>query len=115
MIKRVEETDVDLTESEVEMLIDEISKKLKLGKEYNPLSEQNFEPLVGKRFKMIYKSKLREVIEETPLRCAKINYIEGYLENFSPHTGVILYDKEYGFNIIPLKSIVQMEQIVDEE
>ena len=43
----------------------------------------------------------------------KLEYIEGEVLNFAFETGVVIDDKKYGFNIIPVNCIVYMLEVID--
>lgn len=110
-----EMTQMSFTEDELSNLKNNIEELItyKNNKEYVPLSKTHFQDLIGKKYKVLYRPALRQVIDDSyfNLKNSEIKYIEGYVENFNPNFGGIFYDKEFGFNIIPFKSIIQMLEI----
>lgn len=82
--------------------------------DYIPLSDRGFSDVAGKRVKIVFQD-IKSALTGIPINSSKLKYVEGYIENFYPGTGVILNDEEFGFNIIPMKSIVQLLEVIDEE
>jgi hypothetical protein len=110
-------TQMDFTENELVELKDNIDEMLTYkNQKYIPQYENNFKDLTGKRYSVWFNPYY--LSEERRKACSiesKIDYIEGYIENFNPQTGIILFDKEFGFNIIPFKSIIQILEIKEGE
>lgn len=71
---------------------------------------KDFTELTGRKFKIIYKD-CNDLIYRTDIRHCNLKIIEGTMENFNPSAEVVINSKEYGFNIIPYKSIVYMVEI----
>jgi hypothetical protein len=89
--------------------IKDVSDDIKPNSTENKLDFQN---ICGRRFKVRYKTYKELVFKIKIEECE--SYIEGTLENFNPQAEVVLSDDKYGFNIIPYKSIIYMEEIKED-
>lgn len=72
--------------------------------------DRDFNDLTGRYFKVFFRH-MYEFENRFSLRDSKLEYIEGYLEDFMPMETAIFNDKKYGFNIIPYQLIVQMIEV----
>lgn len=73
--------------------------------EYQSIAEQHFISLIGRKYKIRFNSQgsYNEVDKI-------LTYVKGNIESIS-NGRVVLYDEEYGFNIIPFHSIIQMLEV----
>jgi len=78
---------------------------------------EDFKSLTGRKFGITYKD-IKDYWHNGR-RVATLNdksyYVEGVIENFCPTAEVVISSKDYGFTIISYCTIVQMEEIIEDD
>ena len=84
---------------------------------------EDFKSLTGRKFGITYKDikdywhngRRVATLNDKSYAPSKLNYVEGVIENFCPTAEVVISSKDYGFTIISYYTIVQMEEIIEDD